>query len=62
MEEIKAPEEFDAQNYTVNNGHNEKEYDASQIQILEGLEAGERIVTGGAQFLTEKDRIRMNNE
>lgn len=35
---------------------------SQEIEILEGLEAGERIVTGGAQFLTEKDRIRTNNE
>ena len=26
-------------NFEVNNGHNENDYDASQIQILEGLEA-----------------------
>ena len=26
-------------NFEVNNGHNQDEYDASQIQILEGLEA-----------------------
>ena len=35
---------------------------SQEIEILEGLEAGEKIVIGGAQFLTEKDRIRMNNE
>lgn len=35
---------------------------SQEIEILEGLEDGERIVTGGAQFLTEKDQIRTNNE
>jgi len=48
MEEIKTSEALDPQmesaeetekKFTVNNGHNEKDYDASQIQILEGLEA-----------------------
>ena len=38
MSEEKNLNEFD-KNFEVNNGHNQEEYDASQIQILEGLEA-----------------------
>ena len=38
MSEEKNLNEFD-KNFEVNNGHNQEDYDASQIQILEGLEA-----------------------
>ncbi|MBQ1423527.1 MAG: DNA topoisomerase (ATP-hydrolyzing) subunit B [Lachnospiraceae bacterium] len=38
MEDNKNLEEIE-KSFEVNNGHNENDYDASQIQILEGLEA-----------------------
>jgi len=33
---------------------------SQEIEILEGLKAGEKIVTGGAQFVEEGDRLIMN--